>query len=190
MKTNAVLVNSRGKGVREALALTERTAAEQGLEKRSLLHLRLLSEELFGMLRGIAGDVKATYWLEQEDKSFELHLASEISLTPEMREQLLAVSTSGRNEAAKSFMGKIRVMVLNGLSTAKETLPFAMANAASFFPLPEDLAGESAAIWSMSAYRLQVDGARSLEPLAKEAWDEMERSIVANIADELKVLMV
>lgn len=190
MKTKAVLLNSKGKGIQEALALTERTAANLGVEKRSLLHLRLLAEELFGMLRGIAGEVEATYWLEQEEKRFELHLASEISLTPEMREQLLAASTSGRNEAAKGFMGKIWVMVVNGLSTAKETLPFAMANAACAFPVTGDFAGESAVIWSMSTYKQELIQNKAAQQEAANAWDELEKSIVANVADEVKVRMV
>lgn len=190
MKSTVISVNSKGRGISEALALTERTAAEQGLDKRSLLHLRLLAEELFGMLRGIAGQVKADYWLQYEGKRFELHLASGISMTPEMKEQLLSVSTSGQNDAAVSFMGKIWVMAVNFLSAAKESLPFAMADAVSAFPLSGDLAGEGAAMWSLTAYRQEVRRSASDDPRATEAWDELERSIVANVADEVKVRMV
>ena len=190
MRSDLIRVNSKGNGIPEALALTENEGRKQGLTGRDLLHLRLLAEELFGMLRGIAGEVKADYWLEQEPDRFELHLAARIDLTPEMREQLLTASSTGRNEAAGTFMGKLWVTVVNGLYAVKEGLPAAMSSAASAFPLEGDFAGESAALWSLSAYREEIDRNRKTDGGAVEAWDELERSIVANVADEVKVRIV
>ena len=38
--------------------------------------------------------------------------------------------------------------------------------------------------WSMQKYKSEIDAVRSEE---SEAWDELEKSIIANIADEVSV---
>ena len=185
-KTAVITVTSEGQGIQEALALTERVGGEAGLDRKSNLRLRLLAEEMFGMLRGIAGGVEASYWLETEGKSFELKMQADVKMTIEMREQFLAASSSGKNEAARGFMGRIRVMIGSFLLSAKEALPYAMINSAAAMPMG-GYAGESSAAWSMSLYRDEVRRHSGESAEAEEAWDELEKSIVANIADDVKV---
>lgn len=186
MKSAIITVTSEGQGIREALAMTERIGGEAGLDRKSALHLRLLSEEMFGMLRGIAGGVEASYWLETEGKNFEIKMQADVRMTIEMREQFLAASKSGKNEAARGFMGKIRVMIGSFLLSAKEALPYAMINSAAAMPMG-GYAGESSAAWSMSLYKAEVQKRAAESGEAEEAWDELEKSIVANIADDVKV---
>ena len=186
MKSAIITVTSEGSGFNEALMMTEALGTERGLARKSLLHLRLLSEELFGLLRGIAGKVEASYWLEVEEKRFELHMKSDVKLTTEMRDQFLAASSSGKNEASKSFMGKIRVMIANALLSAKEALPYALINTAAAYPMG-GMAGESASVWSMAFYKEEIQKHIKDSAEASEAWDELEKSIVANIADDVKV---
>ena len=143
-KTAVITVTGEGQGIQEALAMTERVGCEADLGKKNVLHLRLLAEELFGMLRGIAGGVEASYWLETEGKNFEIKMQSTVRMTIEMREQFLAASKSGKNEAARGFMGKIRVMIGSFLLSAKEALPYAMINSAAAMPMG-GYAGESSA---------------------------------------------
>ena len=186
MKTAPITVTSRGTGVGEALALTEQIGKDCRLAPKSILHLRLLGEELFGMLRGIAGEIEADYWIDCDEKKIDLHLKSTIHLTQEMKEQLLAASSSGSNEAAKSFMGKIRVMIANALLSSKEAIPFAVINAAAASPAGGFDA--SAGSWSMLAYKNELKKKDVKE--TTEAWDELEKSIVANIADDVRVKIV
>ena len=185
MKTEQIVVTNQGQGLTDALALTEKAGVYAGLDRKPSLHLRLLAEELFGLLRGIAGEVEADYWIETEGKSFELHMTSEISVTEEMREQFLAASSSGKNAATATFMGKIRVMIANALLSAKEVLPYAMINAAAANPMG-GIAGETSAVWSMAFYKEELQK-NMADDAASEAWDELEKSIVANIADDVKV---
>ena len=117
MKTEKICINNRELGMTVALAMTEQLGAKQGLERRQILHLRLLAEELFGMLRSITGEIEADYWLEYEGKRFDIHMKSDVKLTEEMRQQFLSASSSGENAAAKGFMGKLRVMISEALVT-------------------------------------------------------------------------
>ena len=186
MKSNVIAVSGEGLGVVDALALTEKIGREQGLDHKSLLHLRLLGEELFGMLRGIAGDVRANYWLVYEGRDFELHMKSDVSMTDEMKKQFLAASSGGKNEAAKGFMGKLRVMIAAALVSAGEAMPYAMMNSASAYSMGLT-GGEIASVWSLSQYAGAVRRGEQEKPEVREAWDELEKSIVANIANDVKV---
>lgn len=188
-KTDTIMITWDGQGVDKALALTEKLAVAQGLEKKQTLHLRLLCEELTGMLRGIAGEVQADYWLENEDKKFELHLNADVYLTEPMREKLLAASSDGKNFAAKGFMGKIRVIIGDILMSSKEVLPYTTVNAVPVFPSVA-IAGENAAVWSMMLYRKELYKHAKVSQEAAQAWDELEKSIVANIADDVKVKII
>ncbi len=189
MKTTPVSVKSSGAGMSEALTLTENIGAESGLDKKSVLHLRLLSEELFGMLRGIAGDVEAEYWLETEDRKFELHLKSAVKMTDEVREQFLSASSDGKNYAAKGFMGKLRVIFADMIYYTKEALPYAMMNSAVAYPMG-GASVESSTVWSMRLYKEELQREKGEKEDVAEKWDELEKSIVANIADDVKVKLV
>lgn len=189
MKTPPITVTSKGAGMGEALAFTEDLGVETALDKKSVLHLRLLAEELFGMLRGIAGDVNADYWLEKEGGKFELHLKSSVKMTDDMREQFLSAASDGKNYAAKGFMGKIRVIFADMLYYTKEALPYAMMNSAVAYPMG-GASVESSTVWSMRLYKEELQREKADKKEAAENWDELEKSIVANIADDVKVKLI
>ncbi len=178
MKTEQITVTGNGIGIDKALEATEKLGNEAGLDKKSALHLRLIAEELFGILRGIAGEVEACCWAQAEGRAFEVCMKSEVKMTDELRERLIAVSTSGKNSAALGVMGKIRVMIADMLVSAKETMPYAIMNTAAAYNAATPY------VWTMSEYKTAVKN--DIEN-SREAWDELEKSVIANIADDVKV---
>ena len=192
MTTEIIRISSQGLGRKEALAVTEKAGLDGGLDRKEILRLRLLAEELVGMLRGIVGDMEADYWLEQNDREFILHLGADINMTREMREQLLAVSTSGENAGAKGFMGKIREMIAAALLPRESRLLLSglsvglMSMASSSGPSAQQAVAE-AFRWSMKEYKDTVSSELSESEAARAAWDELEKSIVASVADEVIV---
>ncbi len=192
MKTRTIAVTSRGLGIHEALDMTETLGVESGLKQEEVLHLRLLAEELFGLLGGIAGDVEAGYWMEISEKDFELHMKSFIEMTREIREQLLSASSSGENEAAKGFMGKLRDMIAVKLLPSEEgpsLLASALMNAAWSSPYGNQVVS-AADVWSMKDYRRSLEDKIEESTDAKDAWDELEKSVVVSIADEIQISIV
>ncbi len=192
MKTRTIAVTSRGLGIHEALDMTETLGVESGLKQEEVLHLRLLAEELFGLLGGIAGDVEAGYWMEISEKDFELHMKSFIEMTREIREQLLSASSSGENEAAKGFMGKLRDMIAVKLLPSEEgpsLLASALMNAAWSSPYGNQVVS-AADVWSMKDYRSSLEDKIEESTDAKDAWDELEKSVVVSIADEIQISIV
>lgn len=187
MRTERKHVTGSGLGMTDTLAMTETLGKESGLSRKENLQLRLLAEELCGLLRGIAGDVEAAYWLDIDKKKFEIHMESEIELTDEMRKQILSASSSGENDAEKGFMGKLRVMIAETLLTKAARSSMKSGLSLGFMGMSSPSAqgaGASAYQWSMKKYKEEA-AARN-----NEGWDGLERSIVANIADDVSVRIV
>ena len=169
--------------------MTEKLGSENALERKQVLHLRLLAEELFGTLRSIAGEVEGEYWIEREGKSYTLHLRSDVELTRETREALIAVSSSGGNAAVKGFTGKIREMIAVALLPKDSGVSLLSGLSLGLMSMagPSAQGSSDSLRWSMKQYKTAVDSKRSGSADAEETWDELEKSIVASIADEVSV---
>lgn len=111
MQTERIVITSNEAGMREALEMTENLGMNQGLDKKKSLHLRLLAEELIGMMRGITDEASADYLIEYDGNQFALYLTSDVTMNRKMREEILSVSSTGENAAAKGFMGKLKDMI-------------------------------------------------------------------------------
>ena len=193
MTISGIKVTTRGEGMEEALAATEKLGLDSGLSHKENLRLRLLAEELIGLLRGITGDVEADYQARQEGKKFLLSLNADVRMTQDMRKQLLAASSSGKNSAARGFMGRLREMVAAILlpedGESDEVSGLALGLMSLGGPA-RYTAGVNAYAWSMSKYMSEVRSSREEDEDAADAWDELEKSIVANLADEVSVKIV
>ena len=190
MNTAEIRITSLGEGMEEALAATERLGLDSGLGHKENLRLRLLAEELIGLMRGITGSVEACYMGRQEERKFELSLSADVRMTQELRQQLLAASTSGKNAAAKGFMGRIRDMVAAVMLPDNEESDEVSGLSLGLMSLGSPArynVGVSAYAWSMSKYMSEVRRSREKDADAEDAWDELEKSIVANLADEVSV---
>ena len=104
------------------------------------------------------------------------------------RNELLSVSSSGTNAAAKGLIGKIREMIASVfLPDDPETK--AMTDQTFGLMAQGSQMGSQyggAYAWSLTNYTTQVNNA----PDEKEAIDELETSILANLADDVKVSIV
>ncbi len=130
-----------------------------------------------GMVRAIAGDIRGEFWIENDGPQYELHLRAETDMDFEKREKLIATSTKGINEAERGLMGKIRAFF-----EPAEGIPLYLDFDATPNGIYSDL------MWSMSVYQQQLQQ-QMLEKRAgaAEAWDELEQSVVAHVADDVKV---
>ena len=190
MKTNEIKLTSQGLGMKEALEATEKLGAEAGLGHKELLRLRLLGEELCGLMRGITGDLEASYFAEQENKTFNLHLTSDVTLNLAMRRQLIDVSSTGENAAAKGFTGKLREMIAVAL-LPRGTGPSLLSMGFMSMGSPGGFrASTGTCDWSLLKYKEEVGNNRAASGEADAAWDELEKSIVAQLADEITVSVV
>ena len=73
MKTDIITVSSSGSQMEKALEQAEKVAAYKGLPAQSALRLRLLTEEMMGMMRSITGEQEGQFWIEDENGVYQLH---------------------------------------------------------------------------------------------------------------------
>ena len=185
MKTDVITVSSKGSQMETALLQVEKVAAYKGLSPKNALHLRLLTEEMMGMMRSITGETKGDFWIEDQDDVYQLHLQVTTRMDSSKRDQLLAASSSGKNESAKGLMGRLRDFFDRGADedVAVFSNPLFLPGTLEHSTTPT-LDWE----WSMTAYEDALsDRVRQNDAAAKEAWDELEKSVVAHVADDVKV---
>ncbi|MBQ7064205.1 MAG: hypothetical protein IJM90_04900 [Firmicutes bacterium] len=182
MRSDVIIINTRGNGVEDALNQANAVALYKGLNNKQGLHLRLLIEEMMGLVRAVTGEHDYKFWIEDKDNVYGLHLTTETIMNAEKREQLLAATTTGHNDAAVGIIGKIRDAFEKALE-ARDEFPYDDG----FFLYDEpDASTEMMSMratmmeWSLNRYRETANE-------QKEKWDELEKSIIAKVADEVRI---
>ena len=192
MKSNICKLNKGLTCLEAVLAEVEKVTSYNGLEDKKALRLRLLAEELCGMLSGLIENFSGEFWAENDGDNYELHVelkADDMSL--DLRDELISVSKSGKNAAAKGIMGKIKAVAETMLLVASD----------SSMPLPTEafydyhgynmgfgyidpaISFESGYVYSWSLYNYKT----AVEEKEEDAYAELERSIVAKLADDIIV---
>jgi hypothetical protein len=193
VKSDVIHVTSGGAVKAEAVKQAEAVSVFKGLSKPDSIHLLLLTEEMLGMMQALTGELEGDFWIEDENGTFTLHLKVETEMNAEKREKLLSASTSGENIAAKGIMGKIRDIFSRVLEAADSSFPLAYEAGLLYAESGElitpvyraaSISGDPASpfmsVWSLNKYKSETGA-------PDENWDELEKSVVANIADEVQI---
>lgn len=198
MKSNVIKVNQAGGFLDEILTETQKISAYAALNEKQTLRLRLLAEELVGMLKELSGEFNGEFWVDNNQMKFELITNIYVcdAMDNQTKKAFIDLSTNKKNAAAKGIMGKIRDVVENMMYP--ETATFAtghdFSSLGTDFLLGENVLEKDAASnvdalvdglmlenqWSLNQYKLKQQN-------KEEPWDEIEKSIVANLADEVTV---
>ncbi len=186
MKTDIITVSSRGSQISEALGQADKVAVYKNLNGKDALHLRLLTEEMMGMIRSITGQPEGLFWIEENDGEYQLHLQVMTRLTGEKREKLLSASRTGKNESAKGLMGRLRDFFAWSSDEDVQSFssPLFMMDMMEHSTMPA-LDWE----WSMRRYENALSARMQSDAAALEAWDELEKSVVTHVADDVKVFI-
>ena len=144
------------------------------------------------MLPGLVENFSGIFWAENDGDDYKLHVelkAEDMSL--ELRDELISVSKSGKNAAAKGIMGKIRAVAETMLLVASD--PELSVPTEEYYDyhgynmgfgyIDPAVASETGYVcsWSLYSYKAAV------EEKENDAYAELERSIVAKLADDIIV---
>ena len=194
MKSDICKLNKDLTCLETVLAEVEKVTQYNGLENKKALRLRLLAEELCGMLPGIVENFSGEFWVENKGDEYKLHVelkADDMSL--ELRDELISVSKSGKNAAAKGVMGKIRAVAETMLLVAFDPTISSPLSSGKFYDghgfdmsfgyIDPASSCETGYVysWSLCNYKTAV------EENEEDAHAELERSIVAKLADDIIV---
>ncbi len=184
MKSDVIVIGTNQDFTDRALAITEEYAGN--LSKKAHLRLRLVAEEMMNLFRSITGELEAEYWIENESNFYTLHLDTNTIMFAKKREQLMELSSTKENAAAKGVIGKIReafelaLLPKDEMDARLARLPLmGFAEPSAYEQSTEDL-------WKMSNYIDSVNNISDPE-FAQEAKDELERSIIATLANEVTI---
>ena len=158
MKSDIIRIDNQGSGFQDALAETAKAAQYRELNHKEALQLQLCTEEMLSLARSVTGELEATFWLESEGRHYELHLSIKTVMDREKRNHLLASASSRKNEAAGTFLGKLR-----------DAFEEAMVSDVDY-SIPD------IAMDDMVNRNIEIP-----------EWDEYEQSILHRVADEVKI---
>ncbi len=161
MKSDIIIIDNQGNGFRDAVAETKRIAGFLKLTDKESLQLQLCAEEMLSLARSVTGEMEASFWLENEGKKIDLNMTTKTVMDKEKRYNLISSSTSQKNEAANSFLGRLRDAFEEAMASDVEH---------TYYELPAEVASD-VAYWHPET----------------DEWDGYEQSVLRKLADDIKI---
>ena len=161
MKSNTIRIDNHGNGFQDVIMEAKKVSVYVEMEPEAFTHMQLLIEEMLSMLKLASEDLEASFWIECEDGRYDLHVNAKADLNKEQRYHLLSTTTSGKNEAANTFRGKLRDRFEQALASDVDH---------DYEELPPELLAD-----------LPMDAVEDPE------WDGYERKILKSVADSVKI---
>ena len=163
MKSDVIIIDNRERGFFDAVEETNRIAEFCGQSAKDRIQLHMITEEMLSLVRSVTGEIEASFWLEYQDNVFELHMTTRTVMDKEKRYLLISSSTTRKNEAANSFLGRLR-----------DELERAMASdvVTEYVEAPDNVQKDS-----FNWYENDPE------------WDRYELSILRNLADNIRIFI-
>ncbi len=161
----------------------EKVAVYNELTHKQGLHLRLLCEEIDGMLPNIISDFEGNLWFDFADGVCKINISIIIpQFNADKKDELIEIAKDKKNAAAVGIVGKIRSAVEDfflseDVQTAFYAAPGAINPATGFCECID-----YSYLWTLDQYRSDID-----KDEQAEAWDELEKSVIASAADDVTV---
>lgn len=182
MKSNVCRINKGTKDLAAILKESEKVAVYNELSHKQTLQLRLICEEIDGMLPKIIDDFDGDFWIEFEKGVCKVIASIKFAeFSIEKKEELIKIAKNSKNAAAVGITGKIRSfvedMLLDDVNIPSYSIySESMCIATSF---GEDM--NYPYMWTLENYK------NNTKKEKEEAWDELEKSVIASVADDIVV---
>lgn len=163
-------INCTGSNVEDAMAKIGELSELNAKQKNCLT---LLTEEMFSMMSNVLDNKEATFSIEKEENVWTLSMTINALVTMSARQEYLSLATDGKNLAHKGLKGLLNAFI------------DALSGAGAGIAVPNGMIGETVdyvQLWQMSQYIDQLPDSEK-----EEAWDGLEKSIIANFADDVMV---
>ena len=175
MRSEVIKISRDEDNLNKILSETQRTAEYAGLSAKQSIKTRLIAEEFVGMLKELSHNFEGEFWIERENLSFSFISQIHINEVMDMQTKRRFIETStNKKNTVKGIMGKIRDVVENLL------YPENAMYSTSFISYQLETAVLLNDQWTLNRYK-------DVERNNAEPWDELEKSIIANIADDVIV---
>ena len=183
MNSNVCKIEKGSRDLAAILAESERVAKYNGLTHKQTLQLRLLCEEVDGMLPNIIDDFEGILWIEYEEGVCKVNVTIDIpEFDIDKKSELIAFAKNKKNAAAVGIVGKIRSAIEDFFLNGESVRALDASAGAHYMSAGYNVGVDYSYFWSLEQYRSTVQtGAKN------DDWDELERSIIASVADDVTV---
>ena len=193
MTTDHIAFNSSEKPIERILEEAERLASYENYGPKDSLRLRLLAEETVGMVNGITEDIEAAVWFEGGQDDCRIHITGKTNMSRSKFDELMLMSTTGKNTLAKGVMGKINEVIQLTFMSPGDLSKCAIINYGLLSP--EDTMRDptfafqtlQSNMWSLKQYRESLFDEKDSDQANADAWDELEKSVVGTLADDVQI---
>lgn len=183
MRSNICKIENGTKDLAAILRESEKVAEYNELTQKQALQLRLICEEIDGMLPNIVDDFNGDLWIELEDGVCKVNISigfEEFSL--EKKEELINIAKNKKNSSAVGVVGKIRNSIENFFLAEENIGAVSPATGHVHLGMGYSEGIDYAYLWSLEQYRNTV-----IKEDKRESWDELEKSVIASVADDIIV---
>ena len=183
MKSNVCKIEKGTRDLAAILKESERVAEYNGLTHKQTLQLRLLCEEIDGMLPNIIEDFEGSLWIDFEDGVCKVNISIRIpEFNTEKKEELINIAKNKKNAAVVGIVGKIRNAIENFFLDEELRGDFALSAGTLGLAAEYSTSINYTYLWRLDEYRNFVKKEEQTE-----AWDELEKSVIASVADDVIV---
>lgn len=181
MKTEKLWINSNVRRNMDAEEIVKTFAEEIGIRGKDTQHMSLLVEETLGMANQLIRHFDGEIWLEETAEGYDIILEAEVRPGEE--------GAPGLAGAPEGFMAKIAEMLncsymFENIGEMPEELAGMVPDYMSYGMRQGENSPVFAGRWSLTSYRYNLESDREA---AEPVLDELEKSIVARLADEVTI---
>ena len=182
MKSNICVLSSNKECLKNIFVEAEKALAYNNLQKQDALRLRLLAEEMVGLISELIDDFEGEFWIENKGSKYRLYASLNVEyMDKSLKDRLLNLATNKKNRLAKGIKGKILSIFENiALSISENGAYIPSTIAYNSF---EEYSDTYSYAWSLNEYKQEVQ----TKSKQSAEWDELEKSIIANLADDVLV---
>ena len=183
MKSNICKIEKGTRDLAAILKESERVAEYNNFTHKQALQLRLLCEEIDGMLPNIIDDFEGDLWIEYDEGVCKVNVSVYIpEINIDKRGMLIDVAKDRKNAAAVGIVGKIRNAIETFFLNEESIRAFDIAPNGFGYSTGYCEGVDYSYLWTLEKYRCDVN--KEAQP---EDWDELEKSVIASVADDVIV---
>ena len=182
MKSNVCKIEKGTADLSAILAESEKVAGYIGLDHKQAMKLRLICEEIDGLLPNITDEFEGDFWIEHEDGTCKVNVSITVpEFNSAKKKELIALANDKRNAAASGIVGKIRNAIENFFLSEGSTNALDTSSVTFHAATGYSEGVDYSYLWTLQQYK------GAMEKEKTEDWDELEKSVIASVADDVIV---
>ena len=180
MRSNTCKIEKGFKDLGLILKECDKVAVYNELSHKQALQLRLLCEDIDGMLPKIIDDFEGIFWIDFENGECKINISIEFAkFTATKKKELLSLAKNKKNASVKGLVARISAAIEEFFLDEENFNALGMMS--DYHELNADTHLDYSYYWSLGQYKEVATKTK------KEEWDELEKSVIATIADDIIV---